>query len=298
VLLEAGRAKVDVVHRLHAEWKFTSGPYTIRVVGTSFAVSWEPTSGTLEIDMFSGAVVVRGPGIESGIEVAGSQRFVTSSAPKVEAAPALSASAGESSDMALGSGDLSSAVAQSGGGKSSSPVREKAGEAAVGSVGIVPSRPLPVAPESWSALAATGQHQRVLDAAEGRGIDAVLSGATEADLSALADAARYTGRTELARRSLLALRTRFPGTLRAEAAAFLLGRMMDDAGSPRAAVEWYERYLAEAPQGKFGAEVLGRRMIALRRIGEVEACRSAAKDYLRRFPSGPYAGVASEIAEP
>ena len=59
-----------------------------------------------------------------------------------------------------------------------------------------------------------------------------------------------------------------------------------------------DRYLAEAPQGPLAAEALGRRMVALRHLGEVEACRKAARDYLRRFPSGPYAGVAGEIAEP
>ena len=53
---------------------------------------------------------------------------------------------------------------------------------------------------------------------------------TAAELVALADAARYAGRTYLAERVLRAQRTRFPGTPAAGAAAFFLGRLADDRG--------------------------------------------------------------------
>jgi len=147
-------------------------------------------------------------------------------------------------------------------------------------------------------LVVQGRHARVLDEADARGIDGVIATASEADLGAVADAARYAGRRDLARRALLALRSRFGSSPRAVSASFLLGRLMDDGGSSREAVEWYDRYLAEAPGGPFVPEAQGRRMLALRRLGDLEASRRAADDYLRRFPGGPYAGVASEIAHP
>jgi len=79
--------------------------------------------------------------------------------------------------------------------------------------------------------------------AEARGIDATIAASPLPEIAALADAARYTGRNDLARRALLAERSRFPGSPEARSAAFLLGRMAE-AGSPAAAIDWYDRYLA------------------------------------------------------
>ena len=53
----------------------------------------------------------------------------------------------------------------------------------------------------------------------------VLAGGSSEDFAALADAARFRNQDGLARRVLLAQRHRFPGTLRAEEASFLLGRL-------------------------------------------------------------------------
>jgi hypothetical protein len=298
VLLETGRAKVDIVHKPRTEWKVASGPYTIRVTGTSFAVSWEPAAGALEVVMFSGTVIVKGPGIESGVALSGSQRFVTA-APKIETLPELNLPAPDVVATPTSPRTEGSPAPPEEGPKTlSTRSRPKSGPSGPGSIAPAPEPGSSSPAESWTALGAKGQHQRVIEEAERRGIDTSLDSAGEADLSALADAARYAGRIELARRALMAVRTRFAGSPRAQAAAFLLGRMMDDAGSARAAVEWYDRYLAEAPQGPLAAEALGRRMVALRHLGDVEACRRSARDYLRQFPSGPYAGVAGEIAEP
>jgi ferric-dicitrate binding protein FerR (iron transport regulator) len=297
VLLEAGRVKVDVVHQPRTEWTIASGPYSVRVTGTSFLMGWEPGTGTFEITMVSGTVVVRGPGIDSGVSVGGSQRFVTSLAPKIEPIPAPTATAAE---VVLPSPIASESFGANHPDQVGTPeaprVHDRATE--MPSPRSVANQSASVPEEDWTALAARGQHRRVVEAADGKGIETVLSSASENDLSALADAARYTGRTDLARRALLSIRSRFPGAHRAKAAAFLLGRMMDDANSPTDAVAWYDKYLAESPDGTFAAEALGRRMVALRRSGDLEATRRAARDYLKRFPAGPYAGVAGEIAEP
>jgi hypothetical protein len=299
VLLETGRAKVDIVHKARTEWRVTSGPYTIRVTGTSFAVSWEPAAGALEVVMFSGTVVVKGPGIESGVAISGSQRFVTS-APKIETLPdpTLPAPDVAATTQAPPAAQGQPAPLEERPKTPTTYIHPKTGISNAGGFNAAAEHAATSPPESWTALSAKGQHQRVLEEAERRGIDSSLDSASEADLSALADAARYSGRAELARRALLAVRTRFTGSPRAQAAAFLLGRMMEDAGLTRGAVEWYDRYLGEAPRGPLAAETLGRRMVALRHLGDMEACRKAAHDYLRQFPSGPYAGVAGEIAEP
>lgn len=271
ILLETGSARVEVVHRPQSAWTFATGPFTVAVTGTSFALSWEPVSGTLEVRMFSGTVVVRGPGAEGGVPVRGVQRFVSPPSGAVQGGTQA-----EAEDMQVEQTaelDRSAPVAQDTARAAGSPEREK-----------------------WSALSAHGEYQRVMDLAHARGIETTLATADALDLSALGDAAKYTGHAELARRALLAIRSRFSGTPRAVAAAFLLGRILDDTGSPRAAIEWYDRYLAEGPDGSFAPEAFGRRMLALRRAGQEEASRRAAEEYEKRFPRGTYAGVAHEIA--
>jgi TolA-binding protein len=145
---------------------------------------------------------------------------------------------------------------------------------------------------------ASGDFRGVLRAAERYGVDACVAACDRAALAALADAARYAGNTELARRALLAERDRFPGSGRAQAAAFLLGRIADQAGrSPREALGWYQRYLDEAPDGAYAAEALGRKMLAVDRLGEHAEARRIAADYVRRFPSGSYGPQATMLLE-
>ena len=105
---------------------------------------------------------------------------------------------------------------------------------------------------------------------------------------ALADAARYAGRTDLAERVLRVQRTRFPGTAAAGAAAFFLGRLADDRGAAADGLDWYRRYLTEEPEGAYAAEALGREMIGVARLSGRPAARKLAREYLNRFPDGTY----------
>ena len=58
----------------------------------------------------------------------------------------------------------------------------------------------------------------------------------------------------LARQGLLAQRSRFAASAEARAAAFLLGRLADDAGERDEALRWYETYARESPHGAFAAD--------------------------------------------
>jgi len=140
----------------------------------------------------------------------------------------------------------------------------------------------------WPARVATGDSQAVLAEAEQIGFEATLAGAEGADLSAFADAARYAGRPDLADRALLETRRRFPGSARAQAAAFLLGRAADDRGDTAAGLAWFRRYLMDAPHGPFASEALGRQMIAVEKLGGRAAAAPLAAEYLRRFSNGTY----------
>jgi TolA-binding protein len=124
-------------------------------------------------------------------------------------------------------------------------------------------------------------------------LKATLERASSEDLLALADAARYRRRMDLARDTLLAQRRRFPDSPRALDAAFLLGRVEEasDSGLARA-LEWYDDYLKRAPKGTYASEALGRKMTLMSKLEGVSRARPVAEEYLRRFPNGTYAGPA------
>ena len=95
---------------------------------------------------------------------------------------------------------------------------------------------------------------------------------------------------------MLAERARFPASNRAREAAFLMGRIEDDRpGCGARAIEWYDRYLEEAPAGAYASEALGRKMTATDRTRGGEAARDIARDYLRRFPEGTYAAASRAL---
>jgi hypothetical protein len=166
---------------------------------------------------------------------------------------------------------------------------------AVDPPGATPA-PTPEGALSWSKRVAAGDFRGVLAAAEQRGIEAVLQQGALDDLVALGDAARYAKRGDLAQRALSATRKRFPGSGPGRAAAFLLGRLAD-AGSPGAAISWYDTYLAESPSGPFAAEALGRKMLAVKRTAGAAAARPVAEQYLRLYPAGPHAALAKDLTQ-
>ena len=100
----------------------------------------------------------------------------------------------------------------------------------------------------------------------------------------------------MARSALLAERHRFPGSPAALDAAFLLGRLAEARPAEIGdAVKWYDTYLAGAPAGTYASEALGRKMVATKQLDGFSAASSLARDYLRRFPAGPYAGAAHAL---
>jgi TolA-binding protein len=133
-----------------------------------------------------------------------------------------------------------------------------------------------------------GDAKGVVAEAVAHGLDAAVTDADAAELVALADAARYAGRTYLAERVLRAQRERFPGSAAAGAAAFFLGRLADDRGAAADGLDWYRLYLTEQPQGPYAAEALGREMIGVARVSGRPAARELAREYLNRFPDGTY----------
>jgi hypothetical protein len=145
-------------------------------------------------------------------------------------------------------------------------------------------------------LYAKRDYAAAIAAAESEGIDALLGRLGIEDLWDLANASRFAHRSDVARRSLLAVRARFSGAPRSSTAAFLLGRgELDDGGSPEIARGWFETYLREAGNGPLAEESLGRLIEACDKAGSEEDARRYAERYLSRYQDGLFAVFAKSI---
>jgi len=287
--VERGTASVTVAHRPGARWLVDAGPFLIEVKGTKFTVAWDATGEQLDLRMEQGLVSVTGPLSEGAITVGAGQRLAIN-LPRREVVLRDGDSAATSHPAAAVSPEpevgLTKAVVD---GEPGNTARGSAGPRTRGTV---------ARPRGWAAALVAGDADSILRDVEQRGLLRSLAEASSEDLSALADAARYRRRDSIAKQALLAQRSRFSGSARARDAAFLLGRLEEvRAGSPRKALDWYERYLEEAPLGAYASESLGRQMIVTQELMGVAAARRVASDYLRRFPTGTYAGAARALRQ-
>ena len=278
LVLEEGRMHARVVPRPGARWTVEAGPFLVRVTGTEFAVGWKRREGRFEISMTTGSVTVDGPRFSQRLG-AGQRLVATRDAGIVQLARAPEAAAG--------AGPLIVPL------DPEAPVAPPAEARA-------PGRPGAAARASWSSRVARGELASVVDEARAGGMYQALAERSADDLSALGTAARLTGKVALARRALLAQRSRFPGSAAGREAAFYLGRIAEDLERDRtAAIVWYDRYLGESPRGALAEECLGRKLRALAAggPGELAAARPAARLYLRRFPAGAHAALARDVLE-
>jgi hypothetical protein len=104
-----------------------------------------------------------------------------------------------------------------------------------------------------------------------------------------AQAARAASSPEETARLLEELLRRFPNDPRAGIAAFQLGRLRLDSGDPKAALQAFDR--AGSAGSAFQEQIAARRVQALEQLGEVAACRSARADFLRDYSGGSFAEV-------
>jgi hypothetical protein len=273
IVLDQGSASFDVARSKERRWLVEAGPFSVAVKGTLFTVSWAPQSESFELRLQHGSVVVSGPMPGGDIELRAGQRLLVD-LPKQQtlitedhAGTAPSATTTPKDTPAT---IPSSTVATA---NSGSKLERKA---------------------SWADHLAHGRWDRILEEAEQKGIDATLDSASSEDLFALADAARYRRRTDLARAALLAQRRRFPGSSRSVDAAFLLGRVEESRDRARA-ISWYDEYLARAAAGTYSAEAWGRKMVLTNELNGRASARPIAEEYLRRFPKGSYVGAARAL---
>lgn len=286
LLLDRGSASLRITKTREPRWSVESGPFVVTVKGTDFTVDWDPTSERFELTLRHGRVVVSGPLLGEDFVVRPGQKLSVS-LPKAETVITEERAAAPAS---VGTTPAAPAA---------SPLAAEPGAAATADLPAAPkpsSSVTSLPTRQWPAALANGEFDRILAEAERAGTEATLETAPSEDLFALADAARYRRRVELAQSALLAQRRRFPASPRSTEAIFLLGRVAELRASGRAtALSRYDEYLARAPRGTYAAEALGRKMTLSNELEGPAAARPIAEAYLRRFPGGSYAGAARTL---
>ncbi len=303
VMLEGGSLHVRIHPQPRGHWTLDAGPYIVHVTGTEFDLAWRVDEQTLDLRLEHGSVTVEGPLADGGVKVAHGQHLIAS------------ASAGtlslidESNPSPPVHAEAPLANAQRVPGGPPVPNTQTAPEVAVATVATSPAMKAAAVHRggqaagaraeepSWRTRVARGDFEGVVDDASRRGIDKVLADAPAADLAALADAARYARRLDLARRALIAQRAHYPDSVQARDAPFFLGSLAQADKNDASELEWYDVYLRESPAGAYASEALGRKMMLLQRLRGAEAARPAAGDYLARFGDGAYAPSARRLLQ-
>jgi len=288
-----GKAKVDVVHWRGSHWLFDVGPFLITVKGTSFTAEWDDREERLEVVLKTGTVAVSGPSSDEAITLRAGQRLIVSMRDKEFVIRDIDSNADAAAAAAVSSRAWGEEVApptpqQLDVAPSTKPSNRAAlpdrGQTRTGSRAT-----------TWTAELNAGHFAVILRQAEQKGLERSLDDASTDDLAALADAARYSRREDIARAALAAQRRRFPATPRANDAAFLLGRLEEAARHFDLALAWYERCLNESPGGGYTSEALGRKMTLVERLQGASRARPIAEEYLRRFANGTYAAPARAL---
>ena len=293
VLLERGSANARIHHGKTSSWLFVAGPFEVHVVGTHFNLTWDPSKEEVDLTLDEGTVELKSPLGQGPFVVRKGQKFRASlltRSVRMDDANAIAASSVEPVQ------EPPAALAQ----ESASDPRVATGdESAVSSNPNSTGNALKASGarhDSWQSLVSQGRFKSVVEAAESRGVDGCLSFCSLGDVRALADAARYTGRSDLAERSLLAIRQRAAAGSQRSAAAFLLGRSSESRGQGSAS-SWYDTYLSESPNGEFAADALAGKMRITVRTQGTAAARPLAMQYLQRYPNGAHADSARKIVE-
>ncbi|HEY4159868.1 MAG TPA: tetratricopeptide repeat protein [Polyangiaceae bacterium] len=299
VLVERGTADVHVVHRDGANWTFAAGPFEVHVTGTRFDLAWDPAKQVFDLGLREGSVEIQSPLSPAPTALRAGQHFHGDLAARAMLTTETNAALSSASSAAVSVSAAPSAAVSP---NSALPAASAAALDSAPNTDALGANPSYVAPassaRSWSKLVAAGDFKAVLAQANERGVSGCEQACSAPDLSALADAARYTGHSDIAEQSLRALRARFASTTEGRSAAFLLGRVREAQGAQSDANSWYARYLSESPSGPYAAEALAGKMRTTLAVSGQAAAAPIAQEYLARYPNGVHAGTARSILAP
>jgi hypothetical protein len=288
VTLEDGEAHVYVVHAQGTRWAFDAGPFVVNVTGTAFGLSWHEDVQRLDVRLENGTVTVSGPASDAPLALRAGQ-WLTVRGGNVLIRGLNPEEGAESVPSTTNGGDAPPS-------EDLAPIAPITTGREVGEPSDVHrAGPRRSSEHHWAEDLAAGRFETIVAQATTLGTETAMNQSSADEVAALADAARYTRRQDIAHGGLMALRRRFPSSEHAHVAAFHLGRMSEAERDARTALSWFDTYLAEDPGGSYASEALGRKMTLVQQIEGKQAARTLADAYLRRFPGGTYAAAARAL---
>jgi FecR-like protein len=274
-----GALHAAVIHSATSEWRFDAGPFVVHVTGTAFGLSWDPELDRFDLRLEHGSVTVSSPVVNDPIPVrAGQWLTIRPRSNEVFIRDLVARPANDEPEP-----------------DSVAPDREPSATPPASADTMPQVKSTPDAGHTWAQDLLHGKANEIVDDALRRGLDGCLADSSPSELAALADAARYTRRNDVARRVLLSERRRFAGSRTAVDAGLLLGRLAEAEQNDSQALSWFDTYLAEAPSGAHASEALGRKMAIVRHSAGVAAARAVAEEYLGKYSDGTYSSAARAI---
>ena len=298
VVLERGTAHANIAHGQTTRWKVDAGPFEVNVVGTVFEVAWEPHAELFTVRLEQGTVTVSGCSLpQERVVIAGETFRAVCHNGRVE----LPEGAGLAKPFSMsdeGTEPLTNAPPAPVAPLATAAV-ERAAARSSGQSGEAPPPRLDAPPSAHlRELISAGHYAEALETARAQGLANACAAAPAPDLLSLADAARFSDRSDDADFILMRLRDRFPSDDLASVAAFDLGRIaFDSRHSYLDAARWFDTYLKERPSGALAREASGRVLEAVERGGDQARARLLAGRYLLTFPNGPHANLARSILQ-
>lgn len=295
IALESGSLDASVIHTGVGNWLLNAGPFSVRVTGTKFSLSWDPGRQHFSIRVTDGGVSVSGSLVGAECPVRAGQTLVVS---VPENRFQLTNEAPLQSPQPVASTEAAPPVIDQPAGPGALVPSSKLDPEPSGARTAVPGSASSSSVASWRTLAKQGRLREAYASVDETGFESACDSATAAELLLLGDAARLSGRPDRVSVALSQLRRRFPADPRSAVAAFMLGKVaFDRGGADRAAASWFATSLREQPRGSLAREAAGRLMEALQRSGDSNGARRAAKDYLSWYPDGPHAALARSLLQ-
>ena len=305
--LENGALHASIVSAPERSWEFVAGPYRVVVTGTILGVAWAPDARRLVVEVERGSVEVTGDGLdERTVEVVAGEQLVVSR--DADEKPSVQLSAVDSTESDPGPAAIEDSLEEAPPTAFDDEVFDTtepleatgAGDPITpGEVSTPQARPARVAVrENVRRLhhhLRARQRREAVHAAERVGVAAAAESLSAARIAQLAEYLRLEGRPDEAERILRRLRGRYPSHAEARRAAFVLGRLALDHTRYDDARRWFRTVLREAPRSSFAEEAFGRLIDTEVRAGHAAAARSAAEEYLTRYPRGSYRRVAEQL---
>lgn len=280
VRLAQGRLRADVHHRDTTDYRFQTGAFEVKVVGTAFDLAYDSRLERFDLTMHEGRVLVTGPGVLNRSLSRGERLTLPE-----QAEAALTAQQTSSPVESIPLAELQatdSSVATRAGSDPGSPRS--------------PEHLFPGVSLTYRELAQRGAFKAIVRAAQHEGLERVLSSKAPAELHELGQAARYTGDVALAERVFSLLEQKYSGTNAGRNATFFKGRLAEDRGRLSDAIARYDAYLQRDSRGAYAAEALGRKLAIVQRTRGSASALPIAQEYLRRFPQGAYRKLAQTLA--